>query len=120
MNTHDLTHTPSMMRKSVHPSALAVAAVALCVGTASAQMAPGQPAPAVTPATPSAAAATRVASQYEVVFKRTDADGDGFVSKAELEKADAKLGADFQKYDTDGDGKLSMPEFEAMMKSIKG
>ena len=98
MNTNDLTHTPSIMRKTVHRGALAVAAVALCVGTASSQMAPGQPAPAVTPATPSAAPATRVASQYEVVFKRADADGDGFVSEAELEnkahpsKLPARLG----------------------------
>lgn len=75
--------------------------------------------PVVTPTAPAAAPENRAAGQYDAMFKRIDTDGDGSISKAELEKADAKLGQDFQKYDTDGDGKLSMAEFEAMMKSMR-
>jgi EF hand len=120
MKTNDQTQNPSIMQNALGRSVIAAASIALCIGTASAQTAPAQPAPVLAPATPGAAPMARAAGQNDTVFKRIDADGDGFVSKGELEKADTKLGADFTKYDTNADGKLSPEEFDAMMKSMKG
>lgn len=119
MYTNDQTKMPSLMQNMWRHAAVAAASIVLGVGAAGAQMTPNQPAPALTPATPAAAPMTRSASQQEVTFKRIDLDGDGFISKAELDKADPKLGQDFQKYDTDGDGKLSMVEFDVMMKAMR-
>ncbi len=122
MNTNDQTQMPSIMQNTLRHAVIAVASVVLSAGAASAQMTPSQPAPVLTPASPATAVAapmSRSASLQEVTFRRIDADNDGFISKAELEKADAKLAQDFQKYDTDGDGKLSMAEFDAMMKAMR-
>ncbi len=107
----------STLQAFLRRAGIAAAATALGVGTVSAQMAPTQPAPAPAPVAPVAQAA---GSPNEAAFKRVDADGDGYISKAELEKADANLGKDFAKYDLDKDGRLSMTEFDAMMKSMKG
>ncbi|TMV08008.1 calcium-binding protein [Ruegeria sediminis] len=46
----------------------------------------------------------------DVTFQELDADGDGEVSKAEME---AHRMARFDKADTDGDGKLSVDEMQA-------
>jgi hypothetical protein len=120
MNTNDQTHMHAITQDALRRAGIAAVVVAMGVGTASAQMAPAQPAPVVTPTAPAAAPTNRAAGAYDATFKRIDADGDGFISKAELENADAKLGPDFQKYDTDGDGKLSAVEFETMMKAMRG
>lgn len=93
------------------------ASVALGLGVASAQTAPTQPAPAPKPAAATAQAAT---SANEAMFKRIDTDGNGAITKAELEKADANLARDFERYDTDKDGQLTMVEFEAMLKVLRG
>lgn len=123
MNTNDQTNTVLTMQSALRRRTITATSMILMMGAASAQMAPVLPTPVLTPAVPAAAAAAaampRSASPYEVVFKRIDSDGNGFISKAELEKADAKLGEDFQKYDLDGDGKLSMAEFETMMRSTR-
>ena len=62
----------------------------------------------------------QAAGEYDATFKRVDADGDAAISKVELEKADAKLSADFAKYDSNRHGRLSTAEFDAMMKAMKG
>lgn len=113
MKMNDQPQSRAVTKRVLHGAGVAAVSIAMSVGTASAQMTPTQPAPA-----PGAPVAQTV-SQYDATFKRVDADGDGFISKAELEKADAKLSADFAKYDTDGDGRLSPAEFDAMMKAIK-
>jgi hypothetical protein len=97
---------------------LAATIAVLGIAAASAQMTPPtQPAPApVVPAMPAA----QTANPNEAVFKRVDSDGDGYISKVELQKADANLGKDFEKFDADKDGRLSMTEFDAMMKAMKG
>jgi hypothetical protein len=118
MYTNDQTKMTSLMQRTLRHAAVVAAALVVGAGAASAQMTPTQP--VLTPATPAAAPTSRSASQQEATFKRIELNGDGFISKAELEKADPKLGQDFQKYDTDGDGKLSMPEFDAMMAAMKG
>lgn len=102
-----------IMREAMRRAGIAAATAAMGVGTASAQMAPTQPAPA--PAAPTAP----VTGGSDAMFKRVDADGDGFISKSELEKADAILARTFNKYDADKDGKLSKVEFDAMMKGVR-
>tara|TARA_R110000868_G_scaffold13215_5_gene62039 strand:+ start:3316 stop:3723 length:408 start_codon:yes stop_codon:yes gene_type:complete len=63
----------------------------------------------------------------DVRFTRTDANGDGFVSRdemmAEREKRDAEMRktrgeAMFKRADTDGDGKLSKAEYDAGAQKI--
>lgn len=128
MNTNVQTNTPSMkhlaLRRIGSAAATATATAAIAMGlaatAASAQMAPAQPVPVAAPGVPVAAPTSRAASHHETVFRRIDADNNGFIIKSELDKADAKLGQDFQKYDTNGDGKLSLVEFEAMMKAMRG
>jgi len=120
MNLNDHSNASTLMpvmREAMRRAGIAAATAAMGVGTAGAQMTPTQPAPA--PAVP-VASATQTASPNEAVFKRVDADGDGFISKTELEKADANLGKDFDRFDIDKDGKLSMTEFDAMMRATRG
>lgn len=76
-------------------------------------------APPQAPTPPAAAVQPPAASGVETLFKRVDSDGDGFISKSEMEKADPKLSADFDKYDLNKDGKLSLAEFDAMMKALR-
>lgn len=52
----------------------------------------------------------------EEMFKKKDADGDGFITKEEFAKGSkdsAKAEGLFAKKDTDSDGKLSLAEFSA-------
>ena len=117
MNTNDQTKMPTVMQQALQRAGIAAALIAIGISAASAQMAPIQPAPA--PAAPTAPVA-QAAGQYDATFKRVDANGDGAFSKVELEKADAKLSADFAKYDSNRHGRLSTAEFDAMMKAMKG
>lgn len=120
MNLNDQPSASALMpvmREAMRRAGIAAATAAMGVGTASAQMTPTQPVPAPTvPVAPVAQAA----SPNEAIFKRVDTDGDGFISKSELDKADANLAKDFDRFDIDKDGKLSMIEFDAMMKSMRG
>ena len=102
-----------IMREAMRRAGIAAATAAMGVGTASAQMTPTQPAPMP------AATKAPAAGGNDATFKRADADGDGFISKSELEKADAILARTFNKYDADKDGKLSTVEFDAMIKGVR-
>ena len=93
----------------------ASAAFALVAAGVSAQSTPAQPAPSP----PQAAAPAGNSGGVENLFKRIDVNADGFISKAEFDKADPNMAKDFDKYDTDKDGKLSMAEFDAMMKALR-
>jgi Ca2+-binding EF-hand superfamily protein len=96
----------------------AIAALSISA-TVSAQ----QPAPMPTkPEKPAATMpATPTASQsIDTLFKRIDTDGDGSLSKAELEKFDPEAAKSFEKYDTDKDTKLSLSEFDTMVKGLRG
>jgi hypothetical protein len=66
----------------------------------------------------SSGTASGLSQRQQKVFGELDTDGDGSVTKAELEKdfgADNKAVADYvmQKLDTDGDGSISKSEFAA-------
>ena len=58
----------------------------------------------------------------EQTFKRRDADGDGFLTEAEVaaaakdEDQKSKMRKRFAKIDVNGDGKLSLDEFKAGVK----
>ena len=58
----------------------------------------------------------------EQIFKRRDADGDGFLTEAEFvaavkdEDRKSKMKKRFAKIDVNGDGKLSLDEFKASVK----
>lgn len=123
INQHLITlPTVTSKQPTLRVTAIAAATAALAMATASAQMTPTQPAPApATPAMPPrpATPATQPAGANDAVFKRVDADRDGFISKAELGNADANLARDFDKYDSDKDGRLSVIEFDAMMKALR-
>ena len=112
---------PPVVRSGLRRAVLSATLAALGIAAASGQMTPPiQPAPA--PAVPAAPAmpAAQSANPNEAVFKRIDTDGDGYISKVELQKADANLAKDFEKFDADKDGRLSMTEFDAMMKAMRG
>jgi hypothetical protein len=49
----------------------------------------------------------------EKEFKEVDRDGDGFVSRAEVEQ-NSKLKAKFEGADKNGDGKLDLSEFQVL------
>ena len=53
-------------------------------------------------------------------FKKADADGNGTLSRAEVEKAMPRLAAKFDSIDTDKDGQLSRGELQAWKKAHKG
>lgn len=102
--------------------------LAVAAGLVSASAFAQQPAPM--PAKPPAAAAptattppagnTPPATQsVEALFKRIDTDGDGSISKPELEKFDPEAAKSFDKYDLDKDSKLSVAEFDAMVKGLR-
>jgi hypothetical protein len=54
-----------------------------------------------------------VSRDLEKEFKALDRDGDGFLSRSEVEQNSA-LQSGFQAADKNGDGKLDMSEFQAM------
>ena len=54
-----------------------------------------------------------VSKDLEKEFKALDRDGDGFLSRSEVEQNSA-LRSGFQAADKNGDGKLDMSEFQAM------
>lgn len=115
--THQIFNVSGSLaaRKALVTAGACALTFALGIGVSAAQMTPAQPAPA-----PTAPTAQPTSGPNDIMFKRIDSDGDGYLSKSELTKADANLARDFDKYDTDKDGKLSMPEFEAMLKMIRG
>ena len=47
----------------------------------------------------------------EALFRAYDADGDGRISRAEVQRSNAGLHAHFSKFDRDADGVLSLEEF---------
>lgn len=123
MNLNDQSNASALMpimRDAMRRAGIAAATAALGVGTASAQMTPTQPTPPPAVPTVPAAPAAQSASPNEGLFKRVDIDGDGFISKVEMEKADANLAKDFDRFDFDRDGRLSMSEFDAMMRAMRG
>jgi EF hand len=98
-------------------------AIALVSASAMAQTTPAPAAPAAKPdkAMPAASSTAPTASQSnDALFKRIDTDGDGSLSKTELEKFDPEAAKSFDKYDGDKDGKLSLSEFDAMVKGLRG
>ncbi len=52
-------------------------------------------------------------------FKKADADGNGTLSRAEVEKSLPRLAKKFDKIDTNKDGQLSSEELKAAMKAHK-
>ncbi|TAG77366.1 MAG: EF-hand domain-containing protein [Burkholderiales bacterium] len=102
---------------------LVIAAGILSAASFAQQPAP-MPAKPETPAmpaatTPPASGAPPAAQSVEALFKRIDTDGDGSISKSELEKFDPEAAKSFDKYDLDKDSKLSMAEFDAMVKGLR-
>ena len=61
----------------------------------------------------SKAPAGGVSRDLEKEFKALDRDGDGFLSRSEVEQNSA-LHSGFQAADKNGDGKLDMSEFQSM------
>jgi Ca2+-binding EF-hand superfamily protein len=53
-------------------------------------------------------------------FKKADADGNGTLSRAEVEKSMPRLAKKFDQIDTNKDGQLSRGEFHAWRKAHKG
>ena len=53
-------------------------------------------------------------------FKKADADGNGTLSRAEVEKSVPRLAMTFDQIDTDKDGQLSRGELHAWKKAHKG
>jgi EF hand len=96
-----------------------VATAILMFGAANAQKKEPMPQAQPPASTGAPAAAPAGGSSNEALFKRIDTDGDGSISKAELEKFDPEAAKSFDKYDTDKDSKLSMSEFDAMVKGLK-
>lgn len=102
---------------------LAAGAIAtLVAGTALAQTTPPASAP------PRTLTRAQVVQQVDAEFKNLDTNGDGKISKAEIQAAVDKMAADtsaeikkrqqedFNKLDTDHNGQLSLAEYEAGVK----
>lgn len=102
---------------------LAVAAGILSAASFAQQPAPmpAKPPAATAPAatTPPPGSAPSAAQSVDALFKRIDTDGDGSISKTELEKFDPEAAKSFDKYDLDKDSKLSLAEFDAMVKGLR-
>ena len=104
-----------------------VAGVALLPSLSHAQV---PPAPGATPANAAASQATpyaerkggpRKGGERGERFKKADTNGDGALSKTEVDAAGMKrLSANFDKIDTNKDGKISREEMKAARASKKG
>ena len=55
--------------------------------------------------------------RFEAEFKKADTDGDGALSKAEVEKAMPRLARDFAAIDANKDGKLTQDEIRTYMQT---
>jgi Ca2+-binding EF-hand superfamily protein len=101
-----------------------LAAGALALGFAGAALAQTQPQAAA----PQKLTRAEVSQQVDAEFKALDANGDGKITKAEIQAAIEKITAknaaelkqqqdeEFRKLDTDKNGQLSLAEFEASVK----
>jgi hypothetical protein len=96
----------------------ALAVAALVSVSTFAQTAPAKPDKAMPG--PASSAAPTASQSNDALFKRIDTDGDGALSKPELEKFDPEAAKSFEKYDADKDAKLSLSEFDAMVKGLRG
>ncbi|KAF1047950.1 EF-hand domain-containing protein [Xylophilus sp.] len=82
-------------------------------GTSRNGLAPGGASPALTAASPAVATTTSYAGTQDVesVFRRTDANGDGRLSRKEAERLPA-VSEQFDRVDADGDGSISPGELQ--------
>ena len=55
--------------------------------------------------------------RFEAEFKKADTDGDGALSKAEVEKAMPRLARDFAAIDVNKDGKVTQDEIRTHMQT---
>ena len=102
------------------------ALAAALVTTVSAASAQGQ-----APQQPQQITRAGVLQESQAKFKAMDANGDGVITKAELQTAqakalkeaeaarDQKMAAEFKKLDTDNNGSLSLAEFKAAAPSVR-
>jgi Ca2+-binding EF-hand superfamily protein len=98
----------------------AIAALSISASISAQQPAPMPSKPDKPMAATTAPAAATASQSIDTLFKRIDTDGDGSLSKAELEKFDPEAAKSFEKYDTDKDSKLSLTEFDTMVKGLRG
>lgn len=121
-----MSHRPAVQ----HPRLPALAATLLALTFGSSLAAQTAPPPAAPPPPPPGASTDLTRAQFisamDAEFRKRDADGDGKVTRAELEAweraqalatAQAQNRALFQKLDTNRDGVLSPGEFAALVQS---